>query len=211
MPDRNVGTMSNPNRSPLARSDWQYVDKGSLDLFDADDWAVINAQRAPYMAEEQGRQALRLLSASRDDPTFGYAINNYRHCLQSATQVMQAGHDEETIVVALFHDLGFVVCPETHGDFAGALLGPYISQANLWMLRHHAAFQTHHIHGYPGLDPGLRERWRDHPHFQWTAEFVEKFDQGAIRADFEEAPLSVFEPMVQRLFTRPPRIHGVPA
>lgn len=201
--------MSGPGRSPLARSDWQYVSKGSLDTFDARDWAVINAQREPYLAEEQGRQALQMLAASRDAPTFGYLINNYRHCLQSATQVMQAGHDEETIVVALFHDLGFVVCPDTHGDFAAALLGPYIGEANLWMLRHHAAFQTHHIHGYPGLDRRLRERWRGHPHFAWTAEFVERFDQGAIRADFQEAPLAAFEPMVRRVFARPPKPRGM--
>lgn len=200
--------MTDINRSPLARPHWRYVDKPSLDEFDAADWALINAQRGPYMAEEQARQALRLLTGGRDDPTFGYAINNYRHCLQSATLALSAGLDEETVVVALLHDVGFIVCPDTHGDFAAALLGPYISEANLWMLRHHAEFQTHHIHGYPGLDSGLRERWAGHPHFQWTAEFVERFDQGAIRADFEEAPMTVFEPMVQRVFARTPKPAG---
>lgn len=196
------------DRSPLARPGWRYVDKPSLDAFDAADWAVINAQRGPYLAEQQAAQALRLLTVSRDDPTFGYAINNYRHCLQSATLALQAGLDEETVVVALLHDVGFITCPDTHGDFAAALLGPYIGEANLWMLRHHTDFQAWHIHGYPGLDRTLRERWRGHPHFQWTAEFVDRYDQGAIRADFEEAPVEVFEPMVRRVFAREPRRDG---
>jgi len=197
-----------PARSPLARPGWRYVDKPSLDDFDAGDWAVINAQRGPYMAEQQARQVLRLLGASRDDPTFGYAINNYRHCLQSATLALQAGLDEECVVVALLHDVGFITCPLTHGEFAAALLGPYIGEANRWMLLHHAEFQTHHIRGYPGIDPERRERWRGHPHFQWTAEFVDRYDQGAIRADFREAPLETFEPMVQRVFAREPRHRG---
>jgi predicted HD phosphohydrolase len=157
------------------------------------------------MADEQSRQALRLLTASRDDSTFGYAVNNYRHCLQSATLVMEAGLDEETIVVALLHDIGFIACPDSHGEFAAALLGAYISEANLWMLRHHAAFQNHHVHDCPGIDRDARERWREHEHFQWTAEFVERYDQGAICAAFTTAPIEAFEPMVQRLFARTPR------
>lgn len=191
--------------SPLARADWQYVNKGSLDEFDAADWQLLNAQRATFMAQQQGAQVLRMLSASHDDTTFGYQVNNYRHCLQSATLVMEAGLDEETIVVALLHDIGFIVCPDTHGEFAAALLGPYISEANLWMLRHHGVFQNFHIHGYPGLDCDARERWRGHEHFDWTVEFVDKYDQGAIRADFVEAPIEVFEPMVERLFARTPQ------
>jgi predicted HD phosphohydrolase len=198
--------MAPPLASPLASTDWQYVTKGSLDDFDAADWQIINRQRAPYMAAQQSRQVLRMLTVSRDDPTFGYAVNNYRHCLQSATLAMEAGLDEETIVVALLHDVGFITCPDTHGEFAAALLGPYISAANRWMLRHHALFQNHHVQGYPGLDRNARERWRDHPHFQWTAEFVDKYDQGAIRVEFTQAPIKEFEPMVQRLFARTPRL-----
>ena len=200
--------MSTSNRSPLARSTWQYVNKNSLDEFDAADWQLLDGQRAVYIATEQSRQVLNMLLASRDDPSFGYAVNNYRHCLQSATLVMEAGLDEETVVVALLHDIGFITCPDSHGEFAAALMGPYISDANHWMLRHHAVFQNHHVHGRADIDRDARERWRDHPHFDWTAQFVDKYDQGAIRADFVEAPIEEFEPMVKRLFARAPRLHG---
>ena len=196
--------MTQHPRSPLYRDEWEHVEKPALEDFRADDWKCLNAQRVHYIAEEQARQALRLLAASADDTTFGYQINNYRHCLQSASMVMEAGHDEEIIVVALFHDVGFTVCPDSHGAFAAELLGAYISAANYWMLRHHTVFQLFHCHEYPGIARDARERWRGHPHFQWTAEFVEKFDQNAIRPDYAELSLDVFEPMVQRIFARPP-------
>ena len=193
-------------RSPLAHADWSYVDKPSLEEFRAADWVVLNRQRGPFFAEQQATQAMRLLTVSRDDPTFGYAINNYRHCLQSATMVARDGHDEETIVVALFHDVGFVVSPSTHGDFAADLLAPYISERNQWMLRHHAVFQQAHCHELPGIDPHARERWRGHPHFEWTAHFVEHYDQNAIQPDYDSLPIEHFEPMVRRLFARAPRL-----
>ena len=200
--------MTQHQRSPLFRDEWAYIEKPALEDFRSDDWQRLNSQRAVYVAEEQARQALRLLITSADDTTFGYQINNYRHCLQSASMIMEAGFDEETIVVGLFHDVGFTVCPDAHGAFAAELLGAYISEANYWMLRHHAAFQLYHCHQYPGIDRDARDRWRDHPHFQWTAEFVEKYDQNAIRPDYREISLETFEPMVQRLFAKSPHPAG---
>ncbi len=35
----------------------------------------------------------------------GAPVNLYTHCLQTATRVLEAGHDDELVVVALFHDL----------------------------------------------------------------------------------------------------------
>src|SRR3546814_393907 len=84
---------------PLARPEWSYVDKPCLEQFRADDWNVLDAQRPPFYSEHQAEQILSMLAQGRDLPSFGYRINNYRHCLQSATMVERAGHDEETIVV----------------------------------------------------------------------------------------------------------------
>ena len=192
-------------RSPLLRPDWRYVERDALDGFTASDWRLLDRQRDRYMAEQQAGQALAMLAASADAPTFGYRINNFRHCLQSATMAERDGHDDETVVVALFHDIGFVVCPHTHGAFAAELLGPYIGEANEWMLRHHAAFQLAHVHGHPELDPNARERWRGHPHFEWTCEFVARYDQNAIQPGYDTAPLEHFEARVRRVFARAPR------
>lgn len=194
-------------RSPLLRPEWSYVETVELDDFTADEWTLLARQREPYYAEEQARQALRLLSCSEHDASFGYQINNYRHCLQTATMAHRAEEDEETVVAALLHDIGFIACPDSHGDFAASLLENYISEKNFWMLRHHAIFQQVHLAGVhdPSFDPDERERWRGHRFFEWTAAFVDRYDQRAMDPDYDTAPLSFFEPMVQRVFARPPR------
>ncbi len=191
--------------SPLLRPEWRYVEKTNLDHFRAADWALMNAQRAPYLGQERARQALRLLEASRADASYGYMINNYEHCLQTATFMLEDGRDEEEIVCGLFHDLGFIVCNETHGQFAAMLLGPYISERNRWMLERHMIFQARHIHGIEGLDRDARERWRGHPHFEWSAEFVAKYDICTIDPARAPAPLETFRPLVERVFARPPK------
>lgn len=195
-------------RDPLLRDDWRYVEKWSLADFRAPDWQLMNRQRAEYMKDQQARQVLDLFAASRDAPTFGYAINNYEHGLQTATLLARDGHDEETVVCGLLHDVGFVVCPENHGAFAAELLRSFVSERNVWTLERHQIFQRVHLHEYEGLsDPGIVnecERWRGHPHFGWAAEFVEKYDIATIDPAVESMPLSAFEPMVRRIFARPP-------
>lgn len=191
--------------SPLLQGQWRYVEKSSLEQFSQEDWQILLRQRSEYYRQEQARQALRMLAASEHDASFGYRINNYRHCLQSATLALRDGLDEEDIVVCLFHDLGFVTCPDTHGEFAAALLGNYVSERNHWMLQRHALFQDAHSPQHPHADPSARERWRGHPHFEWAATFVERYDQAAIDPAYECAPLSHFEPLVMRVFARPPR------
>ncbi len=191
--------------SPLLRPDWHYVEKISLEDFTAADWAVMNRQRAVYQAEQQARQVLRMLVESRDDPTFGYMVNNYRHCLQSATMAMRDRHDEDTVVVALLHDIGFIACPKSHGEFAAALMGAYVEDRHYWMLQRHAIFQDLHAPTFPGVDPHARDRWRGHPHFEWAATFVAKYDQDATDPNYDCAPIEVFEPMVRRFFAKTPR------
>lgn len=192
-------------RSPLAEPGWRYVEKPELRQFRAADWALLARQRRDFYAKLQADHVLRLLRAMEHDPTWGYQVNTYQHCLQSATMVLRDGHDEETVVVALLHDIGFTLCPDSHGAFAAALLAPYVGEHHVWMLERHGIFQDAHAHEHPDADPAERERWRGHPHFAWAADFALRYDQNAIRADYPNAPLAYFEPMVQRLFSKPPR------
>lgn len=193
-------------RSPLLETGWRYIETAELDDVTADDWALLNRQRRPFYAQEQGRQVLRLLETSKHDASFGYQINNYRHCLQAATLAHRAGEDEETVVAALLHDVGFVLCPDSHAAFAACLLASYVSERTHWMLRHHTIFQHVHLAGVhdPAFDPDERERWRGHHYFEWTAAFVDRYDQRAICPNYDSAPLDFFVPMVERVFARPP-------
>ena len=196
---------ANGTRSALQESDWRYVETVATDDFTADDWSLLDDQRVPFYDDRQADDALRMLRAGAEDPTFGYQINNYRHCLQSATMAQRAGKDEEYVVVSLFHDIGFVAASLTHGAFAAALLEPYIEPENHWMLVHHAIFQNIHWGGHLTIDKNGRDKWRGHPAFERTAEFVALFDQAAMDPSYDNLPIEAFEPMVHRLFRKTPR------
>ena len=195
-------------RDDLLRPDWHYIKPCSMADYGPEDWAIMNRQRAGYLAEERARQAVELLAASRDAPTFGYLINHYEHCLQTATMLHRDGHDEETIITGLFHDVGFIVASENHGRFAADLIRPFVSEKNIWMLEHHEIFQRIHLHGFHGEENpdfiNAREQWRGHPFFAWTEEFVERYDIVAIDPSVESLSLESFEPMVRRVFSGSP-------
>ena len=194
-----------PGRDPLLEAGWQYMAPTTLDEFRTSDWETLNAQRETYRARTLCEQVLRLLSASKDDATFGYQINKYHHSLQTATLMLRDGLPEEDVMLGLLHDIGFTLCPDTHAEFAACVIGPYLSERNEWILRQHPIFQTHHIHGYAGLDERAREQFNGHPWFEDCANFVARYDVVSIDPDIEVAPLSFFEPMVQRFFAKPKR------
>src|SRR5262249_524675 len=154
-------------RAPLLDPAWRYVEGKTLDDFKAEDWRLLDRQRETFYAVNQANEGLRMLAASSADPGFGYATNNYRHSLPAGAMGLPAGEDEETGVVALLHDIGFIACPTTHGVFAAALLGPYVDERHHWMLQHHQAFQSFHCASHPAADANERERWRGHRHFGW--------------------------------------------
>ena len=184
---------------PLAHDDWKYVHKESLDDYRAEDWKLLEPQRAQYFKEEQAHQALRMLTCQEHDKTYVYPLNNYYHSLLTATRMLKDGLSEEDVVVGLFHDVGFICCNATHGEFSAALMKPYISDRNHWMLVHHGAFQQFHCHELPGCDRHARDKWRDNPHFDWTVEFVDKYDQSTISNNEEIIPIEEFVPMVETI------------
>ena len=192
--------------SPLYKAEWKYVPGVPMDELSLADWELLEAQRPQFYADNQADAILRMFDTMREEPTFGYRVNNYQHCLQSATRAYLDRRDEEDIVVCLLHDIGFVAAPSRHGAFAAELMGPYVSERNRWMLQRHQVFGDHHIVEFPKLyDREGRERWRGHEFFDWGAEFAERYDQGAIDPRFESAPVDLFVPMVKRIFSRTPR------
>jgi len=143
---------------------------------------------------------LKLLSG----PKLGYPIDRYQHSLQSATRALRDGADEETVVCALLHDIGDTLAPDNHSELAAAVLRPYVSERNYWVIKHHGIFQGYYYWHHLGGDRDARERYHVHPHFEACADFCERWDQVSFDPDYDTLPLDAFEPMVQRLFTRPP-------
>lgn len=166
-----------------------------------EDWMAIAGQFAPFAAKGGARviEHLRLL----DGDYGGFPVDRLEHCLQTATRAHRDGRDEEYVVCALLHDIGDTLGAYNHPDIAAAIVKPFVSEANHWMVEKHGVFQGYYFFHYLGLDRDMREQFRGHPHFERTMEFCEKYDQAAFDPDYESMPLEAFEPMVMKLFAAP--------
>jgi predicted HD phosphohydrolase len=142
---------------------------------------------------------------SLESPHLGFPVDRLEHSLQTATRAFRDGCDEEYVFTALFHDVGEAVAPANHPEAGGALLRPYVSDENYWLVRNHGVFQGYYYYHFIGRDRHLREHWRGHPNFEKTALFCEKYDQTSFDRDYDSMPLEAFEPMVRRILSQPPR------
>ena len=118
----------------------------------------------------------------------GFKIDRFQHCLQTATLAHRDGKDDEYVVCALLHDIGDTLGTFNHADVAAVLLEPFVSDANHWMVKHHAIFQGYYFFHYLGMDRDMRENFKDHPHYRQTLEFVSKYDSPAFDPEGEILP-----------------------
>jgi predicted HD phosphohydrolase len=168
-----------------------------------EDWMIIAGNALEFNRKLPDR-VLAHLALLKDD-FGGYAVDRLEHCLQTATRAHRAGRDEEYVVCALLHDIGDTLGSLNHADIAAAILKPFVSDQNLFMVEKHGIFQGYYFFGFLGLDRNMREQYRDHPFFAYTEEFCEKFDQNSFDPRYESMTLADFEPMVRRVFQRPRR------
>ena len=139
-----------------------------------------------------------------DQTLEGYAITRQQHGLQTATRALRDGAGEEMVVAALLHDLGDALAPYNHGEFAASILRPYVSERTAWIVKHHGIFQAYYYAHHGGGDRNARDRYRDHPCYQACVDFCHKWDQTSFDPDYDSMALEDFEPMVRRLFAKPP-------
>ena len=164
----------------------------------ADDWAIIGKS---FVEHGQGLADRVLGHLGLLDGDFGgFAVDRLTHSLQTATRAFRAGEDEEYVVCALLHDIGDTLGSYNHADIAAAILKPFVSEENHWMVEQHAVFQGYYFFHHLGMDRNLREQFRGHPSFERTAIFCERYDAPAFDPSAETLPLEAFEPMVRRLF-----------
>jgi len=136
-----------------------------------------------------------------------YQISRLEHCLQTATRAENDGADDETIVCALLHDIGDFIGPDNHSQVAAAILAPFVSEKNLWIVRHHGLFQGYYYFHFTGEDRFARERYKDHRYYQDCVDFCANWDQPSFDPDFETKPLTHFEPKLRALFGQEPHAH----
>lgn len=164
-----------------------------------EDWMIIGKQAGAFQRGLADRVLthLKLL----DGDFGGYPVDRLEHSVQTATRAHRAGMDEEYVVCALLHDIGDTLGSANHADIGAAILKPYVSEANHWMLEHHGIFQGYYFFDFLGLDKNMREQFRGHPQFEYTAQFCHLYDQSAFDPAYDSMPLEAFEPMVQRVFS----------
>ena len=166
-----------------------------------EDWDIIVAHSKSFNKGLAKRviDHLRLL----DGDFGGFPVDRLEHSLQTATRAHRDGRDEEYVVCALLHDIGDTLGSYNHPDVAAAILKPFVSEANHWMVANHGAFQGYYFFHHLGLDRNMREVFKDSPHYQYTAEFCHKYDQAAFDPEYKSEPLEFFIPMVERVFSAP--------
>ena len=175
----------------------------SLTTATADDWRnVITRERTMPYGKRASELLMLMLRQQEHDETFGMPINTYRHCLQTATRVLNAGKDEELIVISLFHDVPEKMAAHDHGTVIADILKPFISEQNEWMLRHHPLFQQYHFAEHPTIDRNARDALRGSPHFAYSAGYCAAYDENSFDPDFPTLPLERFEPIVEGYFAR---------
>jgi predicted HD phosphohydrolase len=167
----------------------------------AEDWQRIGTE---FMQFTQGLPDrivthLRLL----ENDYGGFPVDRYTHCLQTATRALKDGRDEEYVVCALLHDMGDTLGSFNHADIAAAILKPFVSEDNHWMVQHHGIFQGYYFFHHLGLNRDMRDGFKDHPAYERTAEFCALYDNPAFDPKGETLPLSTFEPMLRRVFAQP--------
>ena len=172
-----------------------------MELSTQDDWRKIGAEFMPFASKLPDRLLAHLKVLEGDYG--GFPVDRYTHSLQTATRALRAGRDEEYVVCALLHDIGDTLGSYNHFDIAAAILKPFVSDANLWMVQHHGIFQGYYFFHHIGLDRNLRDQFKGHAHYERTAEFCELYDNPAFDAKAETLPIGEFEPMLRRVFAQP--------
>lgn len=182
--------------SPQTRAQFHHMKDGT-----AEDWQIILGEFRDFSAALPDRMMEHLLLLEGD--CGGFPVDRLTHCLQTATLAHKDGRDDEYVVCALLHDIGDTLGPYNHADIAAALLQPFVSERNHWMVKHHAIFQGYYFFHHIGLDRDQHKQFEDHPYYAYTREFIEKYDAPAFDPDAETYTLEFFEPMLRRVLAIP--------
>ena len=168
-----------------------------------EDWAAIGRAGAPFHQAFPDRLIAHLNMLAEDSS--GFAVTRLEHSLQTATRAHRDGRDEEYVVCALMHDVGDILAPSNHAELGAMIMKPYISEQNYWMMDKHGIFQGYYFFHHLGLDRDMRDEYRGHEWFEYTAQFCHLYDQNSFDPAYDSMPLSAFEPMIRRVVAHPKR------
>jgi len=175
----------------------------SMDQSTQEDWALIVPEFI-HLASGLARRVLTHLLLL-DGDFGGFPIDRLHHSRLTASLALEAGEDEEYVACALLHDIGDTLGSWNHPEVAAAILHPFVSEENHWMVEKHGIFQGYNFFHHIGMDRNARDALRAHPSYDRTARFVERYDNPAFDGKRTCAAMETFVPIVERVFAKPKR------
>lgn len=159
------------------------------------DWDIIGPQLniTQSFVADRAIQLLRDLEADHG----GFPVNRLEHSLQTATRAERGGEDNEYVLCALLHDIGDTLAPFNHPAIAAAMLKPWVSEANHFMVENHGIFQGYYFWHHLGLDRNTRDQFADSPYYEYTEKFCAEYDQTAFDPDYKSEPLEHYIPLIR--------------
>ena len=167
------------------------------------DYLLLDKLERSYLKSLPDR--LMATMALLEDSLGGYQVSRLEHSLQTATRAENDGADSQTIAAALLHDIGDLLAPMNHAEFAAAILQPYVREELSWVVAKHGIFQKYYYAHHLGGNREEREEFKTHRWYHTCAEFCERWDQASFDPKYKTMPLTHFEPVVREIFSRPLR------
>ena len=163
-----------------------------------DDWSLIMSQRGELESSLPDR-ILEQMGHLRNDYG-GFPVDRLEHSVQTATRAEKDGRDDEYVLCALLHDVGDPLAPFNHPEIAAAIVKPFVSEANHWMVEHHGIFQGYYFWHHIGLNRNTRDRFSDHQHYDRCEEFCAEYDGPAFDPNYQSNPIGHYEPLIRDFF-----------
>ncbi len=170
-----------------------------MDQGKVEDWMVIGRE----VTQRQARmpEVIKSMLRRLEEQVDGFAVDQLRHGLQTATRAVRDGASEELTVAALCHDIGKVISVYNHPAIAAEILRPYVSGETYEIIRTHQDFQGKHYYALMGKDPDARRQYVNEPWFDLAKKFTDEWDQASFDPNYDTLPLEYFEPMIDRIFS----------
>jgi predicted HD phosphohydrolase len=172
------------------------MDQGKIE-----EWMVIG--KAVTERQASMPKIIKAMLLQLEEQVDGFAVDQLRHGLQTATRALRDGASEEMVVAALCHDIGKVISVENHPAIAAEILKPYVTRETYEIIRTHQDFQGLHYYALVGKDPDARRQYASEPWFDLACVFTDGWDQASFDPEYDTFPLSRFEPMIDRVFASP--------
>jgi len=150
--------------------------------------------------------ALVLLEGLRGRDS-GLVIDDYEHCLQTATRAERAGASSEIVVAALLHDAGKAVTTGNHGRVAAEMVAGCVPRRVAWTLAVHQDFTAVELDN--GHGRYARYKHVLHPSYRFARRFVDEWDLPSRDPDYDTLPIEHFAPMVHEVLKHRPRTRSL--